>query len=58
MNQIKSLVITGPAQLREQMRHLPTLKLIAACARLSSGHQLGDTEYATQTALRRLARRH
>ena len=34
------------------------MKLIAACARLSPGHQLGDTEHATQTALRRLARRH
>jgi transposase len=58
MNQIKSLIVTGPAQLREQLRHLPTLKLIAACARLRPGHQLGDTEHATKTALRRLARRH
>jgi transposase len=57
-NQIKSLIVTGPAQLREQLRHLPTLKLIAACARLRPGHQLGDTEHATKTALRRLARRH
>ena len=57
-NQIKSLIVTGPAQLREQLRHLPTLKMIAACARLRPGHQLGDTEHATKTALRRLARRH
>jgi transposase len=40
------------------VRHLPTLKLIAACTRLRPGHQLGDTEHATKTALRRLARRH
>src|SRR4029450_1240210 len=40
MNQIKSLIVTGPAQLREQLRHLPTLKLIAACSRLRPGHQL------------------
>jgi hypothetical protein len=46
MNQIKSLIITGLAQLCEQLRHLPTLKLIAACARLRPGHQLGDTEHA------------
>jgi len=58
MNQIKSLIVTGPAQLREQLRHLPTLKMIAACARLRPRHQLGDTEHATKTALRRLARRH
>jgi transposase len=57
-NQIKSLIVTGPAQLREQLRQLPTLKMIAACARLRPGHQLGDTEHATKTALRRLARRH
>ena len=47
-NQVKSLIVTGPPQLR----HLPTLKLIAACARLRPGHQLGDTEHATKTALR------
>jgi transposase len=57
-NQIKSLIVTGPAQLREQLRHLPTLKMIAACAQLRPGHQLGDTEHAIKTALRRLARRH
>jgi transposase len=58
-NQIKSLIVTGPPQQRqEQLRHLPTLKIIAACARLRPGHQLGDTEHATKTALRRLARRH
>jgi transposase len=57
-NQIKSLIVTGPPQLREQLRHLPTLKIIAACARLRPGHQLGDTEHATKTALRRPARRY
>src|SRR5215216_6793707 len=57
-NQIKSLIVTGPAQLREQLRHLPTGMVIAACARLRPGHNLGDAEQATKTALRRLARRH
>ena len=33
-NQIKALNVTGPAQLREQLRHLPTGMIIAACARL------------------------
>jgi transposase len=57
-NQIKALIVTGPAQLREQLRHLPTGMIIAACARLRPGHNLGDAEQATKTALRRLARRH
>lgn len=53
-NQIKALIVTGPAQLR----HLPTGIVIAACARLRPGHNLGDAEQATKIALRRLARRH
>jgi hypothetical protein len=44
--------------LREQLRHLPSGMIIAACARLRPGHDLGDAEQATKTALRRLARRH
>jgi transposase len=57
-NQIKALIISGPAELRERLRHLPTHKIIASCARLRPGHQLGDPEQATKTALPRLARRH
>jgi len=57
-NQIKALIISGPPELREQLRHLPTTKIIASCARLRPGHQLGDPAQATKTALRRLARRH
>jgi transposase len=57
-NQIKALIISGPPELRERLRHLPTAKIIASCARLRPGHQLGDPEQATKTALRRLARRH
>jgi transposase len=44
--------------LREQLRHLPSGMIIAACARLRPGHDLGDAEQAIKTALRRLARRH
>jgi transposase len=50
--------VTGPAELREQLRHLHTPMIIATCARLRPGQQLGDPEHATKTALRRLARRH
>jgi len=57
-NQIKALIISGPPELREQLRHLPTAKIIASCARLRPGHQLGDPAQATKTALRRLAPRH
>src|SRR3954454_20665445 len=57
-NQIKALIISGPSELREQLRHLPTTKIIASCARLRPGRQLGDPAQATKTALRRLARRH
>ena len=58
VNQIKALIVTGPAELREQLRRLRTPMLIATCARLRPGQQLGDPEHATKTALRRLARRH
>lgn len=57
-NQIKALLVTGPAELREQLRTLSTTGLIVACARLRPTTQLADPEQATKTALRRLARRH
>jgi transposase len=57
-NQLKALLLTGPAQLREQLRHLSTTALIATCARLRPTSELADPEQATKTALRRLARRH
>jgi transposase len=52
------LIVTGPPELREQLRHLRTLKIIVICARLRPGQQLSDPDQATKTALRRLARRH
>jgi len=58
INQLKSLLITAPAQLREQLRHLSTTALLATCARLRPTDELADPEQATKTALRRLARRH
>jgi transposase len=57
-NQIKALIVTGPAQLGEQLRYHPTGIVNSASARLRPGHNLGDAEQATKTALRRLARRH
>jgi len=43
-NQIKALIISGPAELREQLRHLPTAKIIAGCARLRPSHQLATPD--------------
>ncbi len=57
-NQLKALLVTAPAELREQMRSLTTTALIATCARLRPAGDITDPETATKTALRRLARRH
>jgi len=57
-NQLKALLVTAPADLREQLRHLSTTTLVAACARLRPTGDIADPEQATKTALRRLARRH
>jgi transposase len=57
-NQLKALLLTGPADLREKLRHLNTPALIDTCARLRPTGPLADPEQATKLALRRLARRH
>lgn len=57
-NQLKALLLSGPAELREQLRQLSTTTLIATCARLRPTTELADPEQATKAALRRLARRH
>jgi transposase len=58
INQLKSLLVSGPADLREQLRDLTTTGQIVACAKLRPTADLSDPEQATKTALRRLARRH
>ena len=57
-NQLKALLVTAPAELREQLRTLSNTKLIATCARLRATGDIADPEHATKTALRRLALRH
>ena len=57
-NQLKSLLVTAPEQLREQLRALTATALIATCARLRPTGDIANPEQATRTALRRLARRH
>ena len=58
MNQLRALLLTGPAELREQLRTLSATKLVTACARLRPAGDLTDPAQAVKTALRRLARRH
>jgi len=57
-NQLKALLVTAPAELREQLRSLTTTALITTCARLRPTGDIADPATATKTALRRLARRH
>ncbi len=57
-NQLKTLLVTAPAELREQLRSLSTPALIGTCAALRPAGDLADPEQAVKTALRRLARRH
>ncbi|WP_446216972.1 IS110 family transposase [Micromonospora sp. IBHARD004] len=58
INQLRALLLTGPAELREQLRGLPKTALVSACARLRPTADLADPSQATKAALRRLARRH
>ena len=57
-NQLKSLLVTSPAQLRERMADLKTPVLVATCARLRTSGPLSDPGQAVKVALRRLAHRH
>ena len=57
VNQLKSLLVTAPADLREQLRPLDSNPLVEACARLHPDGELGDPTTAVKTALRRLATR-
>ncbi|SDS58943.1 Transposase [Streptomyces sp. TLI_053] len=58
MNQIRGLLVSAPAMLRERLAGLDRSVLIRTCARLRSGSDLSAPLAATKAALRRLARRH
>jgi transposase len=65
MNQLHAVLLTGPSELREQLRALTGRRLIQACTRLrpgSGGDELAALEdpipAAAKATLRRLARRH
>lgn len=58
MNQIRGLLVSAPAMLREQVAGLERAALIRTLARLRPGGDLSRPLAATRAALRRLARRH
>jgi transposase len=57
MNELHALLITAPAQLREQLVGHKGAKLIRACSGLRPTGELADPAQATRYALRRLAGR-
>jgi transposase len=58
INQIRTLIVTAPAPVREDLRRLPTAQLLARLARSRPTGDLADPAHAARIALRRLARRH
>jgi transposase len=56
-NQIRDLVLTAPAALREELKGLTTRQRVERCARFRPG-STSDPDAATRRALRHLARRY
>lgn len=57
INELRALLITAPATLREQLAGLRTATLVTTCARLRPAGDPADPGCAARTALRALARR-
>lgn len=58
INELHALLITAPAQLREQLAGMSTPALITTCARLRPTTGLADPLQGTKLALRHLAHRY
>jgi transposase len=58
VNEMKALVITAPAELREQLPARSTPRLVHACAQLPTDGDVVDPAHGITTALRRLATRY
>jgi transposase len=56
-NQLQSLLVTAPEDLRHRLRQLSTKELVATCARFRLGSDPEDVRTATRVALRSVARR-
>jgi transposase len=57
LTQLRGVIVTAPERLREQLRGLPTGKLLDRCSRLRRTTSAGTDELATKLVLRSLARR-
>ncbi|MCX5231495.1 IS110 family transposase [Streptomyces sp. NBC_00233] len=58
VNQIRNLIVTAPATVREKLRGLATSELIDTLARSRPVGDLAVPDHAARITLRRLARRH
>lgn len=58
INELRALLITAPADLRDRMRPLTAVALVATCARLRPSGDTADPQVAVRAALRSLARRY
>lgn len=58
MNELRSLLVTAPAEVRDRLRGLTAGALVHACARLRPAGDTADPQVAVRIALRALARRH
>lgn len=56
-NQLKALIVTAPAPLREQLRSLSDTRLLERCARLRLDQRHAPDQRATRLALRACAQR-
>ena len=55
--QLRSVIVTAPDQLREQLRGLASARLLERCSRLRRSSSASADELATRLVLRSLARR-
>jgi transposase len=55
--QLRSVIVTAPEQLRDELRRLPLTQLIRRCSRFRRSHSRTPDELAIVLALRSLARR-
>jgi transposase len=55
--QLRSVIVTAPERLREELRGLPVQRLLKRCCRLRRSAAAGPDEQATRLVLRTLARR-
>ncbi len=55
--QLRAIIVTSPDELREQLRRLPTTRLLDRCSRLRTRATASPDEAAARVALRLFARR-